>query len=424
VTETTEGTGSAQRSRKLPTEPDYWRLWVVGLVMFGVRWIEMLVVAVFAYQVTGSAFIVTLLTMLRVLPMALFGAFMGAGADRIDRRLTLLGILFVMLATSAALTGLAVAGRLEIWHLAVASFVNGAAWATDNSVRRIMIGDVIGAERMATAMALDSGANNASRMIGPIVGGVLFAAAGIQAAFAVGVAMYLVAIAAVFGLTYRNRIAVPSAISMLSRIAEGLSVTRRSRKLSGIYAITAIFNIFGWPFYSLVPVIGKDNLGLGPEGVGVLSSMDGIGALCGAAFVVVLARPSHYHMLYVGAVALFQVMMTVFVLVPQVELAAACLLLTGVGGATFGVMQTTLIYRAATPAMRARLLGLLSVCIGVGPIGFLQIGLLADAIGAKAAVITIGVEGLIALALTWPLWRAGADVTTEVEKPALAETTP
>lgn len=424
MTETTEGTGSAQRSRKLPTEPDYWRLWVVGLVMFGVRWIEMLVVAVFAYQVTGSAFIVTMLTMLRVLPMALFGAFMGAGADRIDRRLALLGILVVMLATSAALTALSMAGRLEIWHLAVASFINGAAWATDNSVRRIMIGDVIGAERMATAMALDSGANNASRMIGPIVGGVLFAAAGIQAAFGVGVGMYLIAIAAAFGLSYRNRIAVPSATSMLSRIGEGLSVVRRSRKLSGIYAITAIFNIFGWPFYSLVPVIGKDNLGLGPEGVGVLSSMDGIGALCGAALVVVLARPSHYHMLYVGAVALFQLMMTVFVIVPQAELAGACLLLTGVGGATFGVMQTTLIYRVATPAMRARLLGLLSVCIGVGPIGFLQIGLLAEAIGARAAIITIGIEGLIALALTWPLWRAGGDVVSEIEKPALAETTP
>ncbi len=423
MTEATTGTGDAYRSRKLPTEPDYWRLWVVGLVMFGVRWIEMLVVAVFAYQVTGSAFIVTLLTMLRVLPMALFGAFMGASADRVDRRLALLGILSLMLATSAALTALSVAGRLEVWHLAVASFINGAAWATDNSVRRIMIGDVIGGDRMATAMALDSGANNASRMIGPIVGGVLFATAGIQAAFAVGVALYLVAVAAAFGLSSRNRIAVPSATSMLSRIGEGLKVVRHSRKLMGIYAITAIFNIFGWPFYSLVPVIGKDNLGLGPEGIGVLSSMDGVGALVGAAAVVMLARPSHYHWLYVGAVTLFIVMMTVFATLPQAWLAGSCLLLTGVGGATFGVMQTTLIYRAATPAMRARLLGLMSVCIGVGPIGFLQLGLLADRIGARAAIITIGVEGMIALILTYPLWRAGGGDTaaTEIVEPALAD---
>jgi hypothetical protein len=74
--------------------------------------------------------------------------------------------------------------------------------------------------------------------------------------------------------------------------------------------------------------------------------------------------------------------------------------------------------------MRARLLGLMSVCIGVGPIGFLQIGLLADAIGARAAIVTIGLEGLAALALTYPLWRAGSDAVTEIEKPALAETAP
>jgi len=424
VTDKPKGTGDAYRSRKLPTEPDYWRLWVVGLVMFGVRWIEMLVVAVFAYQVTGSAFIVTMLTMMRVLPMALFGAFMGAGTDGIDRRLGLLGVLFVMLATSAALTGLAVAGRLEIWHLAAASFVNGTAWATDNSLRRIMIGDVVGAEHMATAMALDSGANNASRMIGPVIGGVLLVAAGIQAVFALSVAFYLIALAATFGLSYRNRIVVGSAASMLSRIGEGLREVRRSRKLQGIYAITAIFNIFGWPFYSLVPVIGKDNLALGPEGVGILSSMDGVGAIFGAAVVVLYARPLHYHAFYVGAVTLFQLMLTVFALVPQAQLAGACLLLTGIGGATFGVMQTTLIYRAAEPAMRARLLGLLSVCIGLGPIGFLQVGLLADAIGSRAAIITIGLEGLAALALTYPLWRAGNDAVAKIEEPALVETAP
>jgi hypothetical protein len=86
-------------------------------------------------------------------------------------------------------------------------------------------------------------------------------------------------------------------------------------------------------------------------------------------------------------------------------------------------MQTTLIYRAASPAMRARLLGLMSVCIGVGPIGFMQIGLLADAIGARAGIITSGLEGVVALALTYPLWSAGGGdaSATEIEQPALAE---
>ncbi len=100
---------------------------------------------------------------------------MGAWADRLDRRLALLGVLVATLLSSAAVAALALTGRLEVWHLAVSCFINGTAWATDNALRRILIGDVVGADRMATAMALDIGANNASRMLGPAIGGVLLA---------------------------------------------------------------------------------------------------------------------------------------------------------------------------------------------------------------------------------------------------------
>ena len=75
--------------------------------MSAVRWVEFLVVAVFTYQVTGSAFIVAMMTLLRLLPMALFGAFMGAWADRLDRRLAMLGVLVATLLSSAAVAALA-----------------------------------------------------------------------------------------------------------------------------------------------------------------------------------------------------------------------------------------------------------------------------------------------------------------------------
>src|SRR5262245_35603874 len=84
-------------------EPDFRRLWLIGLVVFSVRWLEMLAVAVFAYQHTGSPLIVALLTMLRMLPMALFGALIGAAAERIERRTTLVMVMLSMLLSSIAL---------------------------------------------------------------------------------------------------------------------------------------------------------------------------------------------------------------------------------------------------------------------------------------------------------------------------------
>jgi MFS family permease len=389
----------------LPRQRDYWRLWLVGLAMSAVRWIEMLVVAVFTYQVTGSAFIVTVMTLLRVLPMALFGAFMGAWADRLDRRRAMLGMLVVTLLASIAVATLGYAGRLEVWHLAISCFLNGTVWASDNALRRILIGDVVGADRMATAMALDIGANNASRMFGPALGGVLMATSGIDAAYLFSAGLYLMAVTAVLGLKHRKAVSHAESGSILGRLIEGLAEVRRRRELQGILAVTAIYNLFGWPFYSLVPVIGKDTLGLGPQGIGILSSTDGVGAMLGAAWVVLLANPRHYHALYVGAVVVFQLTTIGFALMTHPLLAGSFSMVGGISGAFFAVMQTTLLYRAVTPDLRSRMLGLLSVSIGVGPIGFLQLGLLAELLGAKQAVIVLAIEGLVALALTFPLWR-------------------
>ena len=66
--------------------PDFWRLWFVGLVVFTARWLETVAVGVVVYQRTGSAFLVAMTTMLRLLPMGLFGVFLGALAERFDRR--------------------------------------------------------------------------------------------------------------------------------------------------------------------------------------------------------------------------------------------------------------------------------------------------------------------------------------------------
>jgi MFS family permease len=392
--------------RWLLGEPDFRRLWLVGLVVFSVRWLEMLAVAVFAYQRTGSPFIVALLTMLRMLPMAMFGALIGAAAERVERRTALVLVMILMLLCSIGLALLAWAGALEIWHIALASFISGLTWTTDNPVRRTMIGEVVGPERMSAAMSIDVGANNASRMLGPTVGGILLATLGIGGAFAVSVAGYLVAAIIALRVRHRNTAAPSGAAGVLERMIEGLVVVRRDPRLSGTMVITVIYNTFGWPFTSMIPVIGQDNLGLGAAGIGVLASMDGVGAFCGAIVIALRAKPSHFARLFIGGVAIYLLMLPVFALAPDPSLAGFVLLLTGLANSGFSIMQATLVYLAAPPEMRSRVFGVLSVCIGIGMIGFLHLGWLAGMIGATWAIVMIGVEGLAAMLLTRRWWRA------------------
>jgi MFS family permease len=384
--------------------PDFWRLWYVGLIVATVRWLETIAVGVVVYQRTDSAFLVSMMTMLRLLPMGLFGVFLGALAERFDRGKTLLIVVMLMSGTSAVLAVLAWTGQLEIWHLALASFINGCGWCTDNPVRRVMIGEVVGREGMGTAMALDVGATNASRMVGPAVGGFLLAGTGIEGAFVLSVLMYGTALWA--ALTIRSRIPrAAGASAVLERIAEGLALVRTDKRLIGVLVVTVIYNIFAWPFTSMIPVIGRDRLHLGPEGVGLLATMDGVGAFAGALMVALWLIPRWYGRAYLCGVVLYLITVVMFALVQSPALAGAALLLTGLGGAGFATTQATLVYLAAPPEMRSRILGVLTVCIGTGPIGFLWLGWLADRIGSHNATAVTGVLGLLAMAATWRWWK-------------------
>ncbi len=391
--------------RALFSDRDFLRLWIAGLCTFVVRWLETLAVGVFAYAATGSAFVVAMLTMLRLLPMGLFGAFLGAAADRMDRRQALLLVVLSQAATSAVIAALAFADTVAVWHLAVASFMNGVAWAADNPVRRAMIGHVVGPSRMGVAMSVDVATSNGSRVLGPTLGGLLLATVGLEGAFLLSVVLYLPAIVAVLRLPRTPPAPGAVTLPVLASIAEGLALVRREPRLIGALTVTLLFNLFGWPCTSMVPVIGKDRLELGPEGVGLLAGMDGVGAFLGAITIALLARPEHYKAIYLGGITLYLVMTVAFALATTPLLAGTALLLTGVGGAGFAIMQPTLIFLATPVEMRSRILGLLSVCIGLGPIGFLVLGGLAELAGAPVATAMMALAGLMALALTRRWWR-------------------
>jgi MFS family permease len=391
--------------RTLFRERDFLRLWMAGLCIFVVRWLEILAVGVFAYAATGSAFVVAVLTMLRLLPMGLFGAFLGAAADRMDRRRALLLVVLSQAVTSAVIAALAFFDAVEVWHLAVASFMNGVAWAADNPVRRAMIGQVVGPARMGVAMSVDVATSNGSRVLGPTLGGALLATVGLDGAFLLSVVIYVPAVVAVLRLPRTPPAPGVVAAPVLASIAEGFTLVRREPRLVGALLVTLLFNLFGWPCTSMIPVIGKDRLELGPQGVGLLAGMDGVGAFMGAVTIALLARPQHYKAIYLGGISLFMAMTVAFALATGPLLAGTALLVSGVGGAAFAIMQPTLVFLATPAEMRSRVLGLLSVCIGLGPIGFLVLGGLAELVGASAATAMMALAGLAAIAATRRWWK-------------------
>ena len=393
---------------------DFRRLWLVGTLSSMVRWLDTLSFAIVAYQQSGSPFIVAMLSMLRMLPMGLCGPLLATFADRLQRRTVFLASVGLNFTMALSLALLSASGRLAIWHLALAAFVNGISWTAENTVRRVNLGDLVGSEALPRATSLDAASANAARMLGPTAGGLFLATVGITGAFCLGATLYFVSLLAMLGYRYQHSQVGGASQSIFARLVEGFALVRRSPKLIGTLVITAIFNLWGWPITAMVPVLAQGQLGLGSEATGLLVSLDGLGALVASVLVGWLVTSRLHGVVYAVSVGTYGLVSIMLAMSHSVLPAGLAILLSGAASAGFGIMQTTLTYLAAPPDLRGRAFGVLALCIGLAPLGFLHLGLLADATSSPTATMIVGAEGLLAMLLTWRWWRILLPARTRV----------
>ncbi|MCY4451970.1 MAG: MFS transporter [Immundisolibacterales bacterium] len=387
------------------TDRRFVAIFVVGTLTSVVRWLEMLVFGVYVFAETRSATITAAMTLLRVLPLALFGAFGGAVADRVDRRLVMQWGLVAMCVLSVGLAVLAWSGRIEVWHLGVAAFLGGTFWITDFPIRRALIGDVVPGAFLGRAMGVDTLANNGTRILGPLLGGTLLATVGLAGVFVLSAVLHAMCWIAFQMVRFPSSGAAARTDNVWRSIAEGMRYLRGNRRLAGVLAMTVVFNLWAFPVVAMIPVIGEESFRLGPSAVGILASTEGAGALIGSILVTILARPANFMRIYFWGCVVYLALSMAFAASPFPWLAGTMLFVVGVGGAFYAAMQTTLVITSTPAAVRGRMMGVLSVCIGTGPLGFYHVGALADWIGARDAVALIGLEGLVAaivVSLLWP----------------------
>ena len=387
-------------------DPNFRRLWAVGTLMGLTRWVEILAFAVFTFEKTQSALWVASLMTLRMLPLALFGLSLGALAVRVSRRKVLLATNAVMALFIGVLFVLALLDRIEVWHLAAASALNGVIWACDMPMRRALMGDIAGPRRVAQAMSLDTVSASACRLVGPVLGGLLIARGGLTAVFLCSLLLCLPLLWALAGLREPPTTVPIARRSLGMLLVGGFQAARESPPFRAALWLTILFNLFAWPVLSMVPVIGQVRLSLDPQGVGLLASLDGVGALLGALLLSSGAVRWRHGVVFLGAVLGFLVMQLLLAWSPALLLASVALLALGVAQSGFGIMQSTLAYTTTPERRRAEAMGLMTMCIGASPLGFLGVGALAEHLGAPLAIGVCTVCGLLAVAFTWPLCRA------------------
>jgi predicted MFS family arabinose efflux permease len=393
----------AQGPLVLLREGPYFRVWLTGTLAHTMRWLEMLAVGVYVFDETSSPIIVALVLFCRMIPLVLFGAAIGALAERVNKKHVLLYGLVGVAISSSILAVLLIAERAEIWHLALGGFVSGILIAMDYPVRRNIMGELCGVERVGIGMALDATTLNFTRMLGPLVGGLLLEFTGLYGAFILGATLHIVAIVLMIGLSYLSSNREIPQENLFDQIIEGIRYVRTQRSIIAVLAITLIINLLVVPYTSMLPVIGKDELGLSAFPIGILAAADGAGGLV-ASIIFAFWSTKRFNQVFIFGSIVYIAMILMFSFSTLYVLSVLFLFLAGFGHAGFFIGQSTLIFTQPNSALRGRVMGLLAMIIGLQPLGVLHAGFLADFFGGSTAVTIIMVEGLIGMGLCWLLW--------------------
>lgn len=378
------------------------RLWLSGVAINIMRWLEMLAFSLYALETTGSPFMVALTGFARIVPL-LFSGFSSAWTEGLDRRHVVCGIMATLLFVDSAMLVVALMDALSMPLLLIASFIAGCAWMFENPLRRTMLAEVAGVERVSESMGLETASNQGTRALGPAVGGLLVATVDLVGVFVIGILLHGFALAAVSRLPASLASSDARKLSITSVFRDGLAYVRRHRLVQGALVITVIFNMWCFPYVSLAPVIGETVLDLSPVGIGLLLGTEGLGGLVGAFLIVLAARPRWYATIYTLGALLFAVGVTSLAYWQVAWPAFLCLFAAGMGMAGFNGMQVTIPLLASPVSKRVRILGLITVCIGAGPIGMLYAGWLAEWLGAPMAQLLMGAQGIVLILLA--IWR-------------------
>jgi hypothetical protein len=272
-------------------------------------------------------------------------------------------------------------------------------WTSEMSTRRRMVGEVAGPHRIVQAIALDSVTSAATRMIGPLLGGFAFQWLHMKGAYTITALVQFGGAFALAGLTHTQVTRRLAIARIPAEILEGLAYARTNSVILLVFGITVVTNAFAFAYQGLVAPLGRGVFHVSPALVGLLAAGEPLGALLGGLLLAGGIIRMNRTLAFAGGSSLFMVGLIVMAVSPSYWLGLLALIVGGFGTAGFGNMQSTLMLTEAPSEMRSRLMGLVTVGIGTGPLGILVAGVLSDHIGPRDAVLMMATLGLLTTAI-------------------------
>jgi MFS family permease len=359
-------------------------------------WLQNAAQAWLVLDLTHSATAVGVLGFCLYLPYAVLGLIGGALADRFDRQRMMVLTQSAMAICAAALALVTYLHLGSVVVIDAIALVRGTIIAFNNPSRQALMVQLVGRGELPNAIALNSSLNNATRVIGPAVAGVLIATVGVAACFALNAISFVPVIVALAAMRpaefHEARYATRG--PLFRSILDGLVYARRTKTVAVVLSMLFVISTVAINFNVVLPILARNTLGGGAQAYGFITAMFGLGAFAGAIVAASRARASRTLLLVAATgFGLAQLLVATQRSVAGVALA---LCLTGVCYTLYTASSNALVQLAVPAHVQARIAGLYNyVFLASGPFGSLLAGWIAGRGGAPLTFVAGGASALL-----------------------------
>jgi predicted MFS family arabinose efflux permease len=360
----------------------------------------MLVVAIGwqVYEIHKNPLDLGLVGLAEFLPLPILALPAGQVADRFPRRIVVAVGLVLQVAIAVLLVAITLSGADELWPFLLIGFTAGVASAFSNPAGRALTPEIVPTELLPGAVALRSVASQIGIVVGPAIGGIIFAVEPVAVYIAAG-ALFLLAVVTILGVSSRGA-AAPATAPTWESLSAGVSFILRTRMLLGAISLDLVAVLLG-DSIALAPVFAATILDVGPIGLGALRAAPSVGALL--AGILLARRPLHLRAgpTLLVVVGVFGATMIVFGLSKSLPLSLAALAVSGFADMISMNIRSTTVLLVTPRELQGRVSAVEWVFISASnELGAFESGAVASLIGTVAAVVAGGVV-MIGVAASW-----------------------
>ena len=363
-------------------------------------WITRIATSWLVYRLTGSALLLGVVGFCGQIPTLLLAPFAGVLVDRWDRHRILVVTQVLSMLQSLALAVMVFTGTITVGWILFLQVVQGIINAFDTPARQAFVVQMVEDRAdLPNAIALNSSMVNASRILGPSIGGIVIAAVGEGWCFLADAISYLAVIASLFAMRVTPRPLPPRDTRIREEMRVGFEYVSRFLPVRSALLLLSLVSILGMPYTVLMPMISSTILHGGAHTLGFLMTASGVGALVGALYLASRSSVLGLGRIMVLSTATFGVGLIVFSLSRTLWFALLALPFVGAGMMITMASTNTIIQTVVSEELRGRVMAFYTMAfLGTAPIGSLLAGVAADRIG-PTATIRVGGVACIAAAL-------------------------